>query len=618
MGLLLALIVGASACPKSSGTNGSTTTPPKLPNNGKTDGKKTTPDLDLPKIPAKVVGEHIQPRAGNAPSAKSPLIDYMAQENRRWMNTLSKRGPMSAYYLAYEIVDKRRVTIEAEGGAVITDRDDSDRYLDVEVRVGSPALDNRHPLSNPRDDNLKNSMLRLTPAPLATDKLAIQNAFWLETDRRYREAALQYRMVRLDKNISRDSDTPPDFVLEHKEVYYQKPATLTYDKKLWSRRMRACSKAAAEWRDAKGRSGASTRATCQVQFELTTKYFVNSEGSQLQMSWTDARIMVGVGVKAQDGMPLNRTEQRFARTPQGLPGAKVVAEMIDTVSRDLTALHEAPVVDPYVGPAILEGRAAAVFFHEVFGHRIEGHRQKGNISGRTFSTFVGKQIMPTWLTVYDDPTLNKLNGVALNGFYRFDDEGVRAQRAKLATNGVLKGFDMGRNPIKGFGHSNGHGRRSPGRETVSRQGNLVVEAARSVPKKKLYAQLIAEVKRQKKPFGMVFTDISGGFTNTSRFAPQAFKVNPVMAYRIYPDGRKELVRGVDIVGTPLTALGSIMSASRTVETFNGMCGAESGWVPVSASAPSLLIKSLEVERGFKPNNRSPILGPPAVRKGGAQ
>jgi electron transfer flavoprotein alpha subunit len=121
--------------------------------------------------------------------------------------------------------------------------------------------------------------------------------------------------------------------------------------------------------------------------------------------------------------------------------------------------------------------------------------------------------------------------------------------------------------------------------------------------------LIEEIKKQHRPYGMIFTDISGGFTNTSAFAPQEFKVNPVMAYRFYPDGRKELVRGIDISGTPLVALQSIRAASREIETFNGVCGAESGWVPVSASAPSLLLEKLEVERGFIPTNRETVLAP---------
>jgi predicted Zn-dependent protease len=302
-----------------------------------------------------------------------------------------------------------------------------------------------------------------------------------------------------------------------------------------------------------------------------------------------ARLIVTTGVKAQDGEGLARMEQRFARTPDGLPDEAVEKQMIDQVATELAALHDAPVADTFVGPAILQGRAAGVFFHEVFGHRIEGHRQKDKTSGRTFSSKVGERIMPEWLSVYDDPTLTRLNGNPLVGFYRFDDEGVRASRASLVKDGVLEGFVMGRNPIPGFANSNGHGRKQLGTFAVSRQGNTVVEATRTVPDDKLVEQLIAEVKRQGTPYGMIFTDISGGFTQTSTFEPQSFKVHPTMAYRVYPDGKRKLVRGVDIVGTPLTALGSIISAGRSVETFNGTCGAESGWVPVSASAPSLLV-----------------------------
>ena len=171
-----------------------------------------------------------------------------------------------------------------------------------------------------------------------------------------------------------------------------------------------------------------------------------------------------------------------------------------------------------------------------------------------------------------------------------------------------------RNPIKGFPTSNGHGRKSPGLPPVARQGNLVVEADKTVTRDDLEKQLIMEIKKQGRPYGMVFTDISGGFTNTSAFAPQAFKVEPVMAFRLYPDGHRQLVRGVDIGGTPLVALQSIRAASREIETFNGVCGAESGWVPVSASAPSLLLEKLEIEKSFLPPDRPPVLIAPAIRQ----
>jgi predicted Zn-dependent protease len=561
--------------------------------------------VDLPAIPSKIDVVTSPPTEGNSPDKRSPILDILKAENQREMEALKKEKE-PAYYLAYQLVEQRVVSLEGEGGALVTDSDDSARNLDVQVRVGKPELDNTRELAS--DDNGLNSpLLRRGVVPFGEDKQAISNALWLETDRRYREAVTALGYVRQDQStLKANKNAAPDFSAAPPEVYVEAPARLQFDKAQWVERVKKCS--------AKALKGNATRGSCSVTFQLTTAWFVNSEGTQIQMSWTNAQLAVSVGVKAEDGQNLSRLEQRFARQPADLPGDGEVDKLIKTVTSDLDALHDAPIADPYVGPAILEGRASGVFFHEVFGHRIEGHRQKEQTGGQTFASYVGKDIAPDWLSVYDDAQIRTLNGVQLNGFYRFDDEGVRAQLVKLIDKGKLVGFDMGRNPIKGFPKSNGHGRRAPGYPPVARQGNLVVAVERSVPRTDLEKMLIEEIKRQKRPYGMIFTDISGGFTNTSAFGAQAFKVLPVMAYRLYPDGKKELVRGVDLVGTPLVALQSIRAASREIETFNGVCGAESGFVPVSASAPSLLLEKIEVEKGYVAPDRPPVLNPPSIRK----
>ena len=592
--ILLLGVAGLMACPGSGDKKVAGPAKPPLPGN----------EAKLDAIPAKIDVSQSPPTEGHSPTHRSPILDVLKAENDREIATL-KKGSTPAYYLAYQLYEQRFVSLEAEGGALVQDDERSERNLDVEVRVGNPKEDNTRPLSDD-PNNLNGPLTRRGVVPFGDDKTALTNALWLETDRRYHEAVSALKYVHQDRATIKTPVTDPDFSSEKAEVYIEKPATLTFDKSKWVERLKKCS--------AKALHGSATRGTCGVVFQLNTVYYVNSEGSQIQQSWTNAQMHVSVGVKADDGMNLSRLEQRFGRTPADLPGDGEVEKMIKTVNTDLDALHKAPLADPYVGPAILEGRAAGEFFHEVFGHRIEGHRQKDTTSGRTFASYVGKDIAPEWLSVYDNPQLVTLNGVQLNGFYRYDDEGVRAQKVQLVDKGKLVGFLMGRNPIPGFTHSNGHGRHSPGLPPVARQGNLVVETTRSLPEADLEKMLIEEIKRQKRPYGMIFTDISGGFTNTSAFAPQAFKVNPVMAYRIYPDGKKELVRGIDISGTPLVALQSIRAASREVETFNGVCGAESGWVPVSASAPSLLIERLEVEKGFIPPDRPPVLQPPAIQK----
>lgn len=562
---------------------------------------------ELQAIPSHIETTTDAPMSDNTPAARSPILDVMVGENKRWMDALGKQ-PDPAYYLAYQIAEQRVVTLDAEGGALIGDGDDTDRILDVEIRVGSPELDNTRAISGD-DSELNAPLRRRSIVPFGTDGPAIANHLWLETDRRYREAKLALAYVRQDQRTLGKRAAQPDFSAAPPEVYIGPPAKLTFDKESWIRRLKRCSERALR--------GHATRGSCGIIFQENTVWFVNSEGTQLQMSWTSTQLAVSVGVKADDGEGLSRLEQAFGRTPEDLPDDPGVDKMIDLVTADLDALHEAPLAEPYVGPAILEGRAAGVFFHEVFGHRIEGHRQKDETSGQTFASQVGKSIMPAWLSVFDDPTITTLNGMQLNGFYRFDDEGVRAQHTSLVEHGKLIGFLMGRNPIAAGPISNGHGRKQAGFDPVARQGNLIVTSEKTVERADLEKMLLEEIKKQGKPYGMVFTDISGGFTNTSAFAPQAFKVNPVMAYRLYPSGKRELVRGIDIGGTPLVALQSIRAASREVETFNGVCGAESGWVPVSATAPSLLLGQLEIEKSFIPADRPPVLDPPSIRQGGA-
>jgi predicted Zn-dependent protease len=310
-------------------------------------------------------------------------------------------------------------------------------------------------------------------------------------------------------------------------------------------------------------------------------------------------------------MDLTTSETFEAVDPQNLPKDEVIAAAIERVAKELTGLLKAPVVDPFIGPAILSGRAAGVFFHEIFGHRVEGHRQKDENEGQTFTKSVNAPVLPDFLSVTFDPTKRKVNGIDLNGWYRYDDEGVAARSVQAVDHGILKTFLMSRSPIQGFPHSNGHGRRQTGAEVVSRQSNLLVESTRQVPEARLREMLIAEIKRQNKPYGLYFENITGGYTTTGRGGLQAFKVIPLVVYRVYADGRPdELVRGADIVGTPLASFSKILATSDRQEVFNGYCGAESGSVPVSAVSPALLISEIEIEKKQKSQDRPPLLPAP--------
>ncbi len=269
--------------------------------------------------------------------------------------------------------------------------------------------------------------------------------------------------------------------------------------------------------------------------------------------------------------------------------------------------------EPFDGPAILSGRAAAVFFHEVLGHRLEGQRQRGDEEGQTFTKDLGKEVLPTFLSVADDPTLTNFGGICLGGRYEYDDEGEKAERVDLIQDGVLKTFLMSRLPIASFSASNGHGRAQAGYVPTGRQGNLIVTSTKTVPDAELRKQLIEEAKKQGKPYGLYFEDISSGFAVTQRSSPQAFQVIPLVVWRVYVDGRPdELVRGVSIVGTPLAAMKRILATGDKSEVFNGVCGAESGSIPVSAVAPAMLLSEIETQRQAQGTARPPILPIPGA------
>ena len=212
----------------------------------------------------------------------------------------------------------------------------------------------------------------------------------------------------------------------------------------------------------------------------------------------------------------------------------------------------------------------------------------------------------------DDPTVSNLAGHDLNGFYAYDDEGSPAAPAQLVEDGIFRGFMMGRSPLDDFAHTNGHGRRSTGNLPTSRMGNTLITSSKTVTRAALRDQLLAEVRQQKLEYGYIVEDIEGGFTLTGRTMPNAFNVRATASWRVFADGRPdELVRGIDLVGTPLVAFGNLLAAGDDPKVFNGTCGAESGWVPVSAVAPSVLFSKLEFQLKEKGQERPPLLDKPA-------
>jgi predicted Zn-dependent protease len=528
------------------------------------------------------------------------LLGTMQQELTRAQSSLAKSDP-APYYISYAVFDHENVSINASEGSLMNSVSTKQRTADVTMRVGAPALDNTH--GDGRESGIAASTL-----PMGTNRDAVARGLWLMTNSEYRQASAIYTNVKTQKAVqSEEEDKSADFSVEKPhEAIVPGGTPIPVHQKEWEERVKGYS---AEFK----KFNYIYNSVASLTFDQGTQFVVSSEGTRLAQPGHSARLVLEAETRADDGMELLRVETFEAPTPEQLPNTADISKKIEKMASDLKALRAAPVADPYAGPALLSGRAAAVFFHEVLGHRLEGHRQRGEEEGQTFTKKVGESILPSFLSVVDDPTLKEIGGVKLAGTYEFDDEGVPAQRVEVIKDGILKNFLMSRMPITNFSNSNGHGRRSPGRMATGRQGNLEVISTKTVPDADLRKEFIEEIKRQGKTYGLYFEDVEGGFTLTQRQSPQAFQVLPIIVWRVYADGRPdELVRGVDIVGTPIAALQRIVATGNKVDVFNGVCGAESGWVPVSASAPMMLFSEMEVQKKGHGRDRPPILSPPTT------
>jgi len=537
-------------------------------------------------------------------AAASPVLEAMKAELSRSMDTF-KSQPTPPYFLSYEITDDQTVTVNASFGKTISSTDGHNRQLDIDLRVGDYRLDNTHAIRGGVPD-ISGMMERFSmiPMPIEDDPVAIRTVIWRSTDQKYRRAVEQLTKVKTNVEVeAAPEDKSDDFSREPAQKHYEAVAALQADRQAWEGKLRKYTAPFAAYGDI-------YEANAEFLADVETRWYVNSDGSEIQVSQPYYRLFISAFTKADDGMELPRYESYFGVRPGDLPDDATVLKAVDNMINDLKALRAAPIVAPYTGPAILSGRASAVFFHEVFGHRIEGHRQKEEEEGQTFKKKVGEAVLPASFSVYSDPTVRQLAGTDLVGSYGFDNEGVPAQRVIVVDRGIFKNFLMSRSPIEGFPHSNGHGRKQQGFSVVARQSNLIVEVANPVTRADLKKMLIDEVKKQNKPFGLYFEEIEGGFTLTGRTIPNAFNVLPIMVYRIHPDGKEELVRGVDLIGTPLTTFSKLITADDHVAVFNGICGAESGMVPVSAASPAVLVSQIEVQKKEKSQEKAPVLPAP--------
>ena len=535
-------------------------------------------------------------------AAESGMLKAMKAELDRSMAVLGEQ-PVPPYFLSYEITETKGISAGAQFGALVFSNEARGRVLDIDLRVGDYGLDNTRPLRG-QGGGFSFFGTDMVVAPVDDDADAIRALLWHETDKRYKRALEELTTVKTDVQVTVEAeDKAGDFSREVPSKGMENARPIEADLADWEKKVQHYTAPFARYGDV-------YEARASFSANVETRWFVNSDGSEIQTSETLYRLFISASTKAEDGMVLPLYKSYIALTPESLPDDETVARDVANMVETLLALRDAPLVEPYTGPAILSGEASGVFFHEILGHRVEGHRQKLEDEGQTFKKLLNERVLPTNFSVHFDPTMTRHGGTDLVGTYRFDNQGIPARRVTVIDKGILKAFLLSRRPIDGFPKSNGHGRKQAGFMPVARQSNLIVEVTDPLTADELKGKLLAAMAAEGKPFGLRFEAIQGGFTTTGRFMPNSFNVTPLVVYRVYPDGSEELVRGVDLIGTPLTTFSKVAAGDDRISVFNGTCGAESGGVPVSAASPSILVSQIEVQKKDKSQDRPPLLPAP--------
>ncbi|HEX5168109.1 MAG TPA: metallopeptidase TldD-related protein [Cyclobacteriaceae bacterium] len=542
------------------------------------------------------------------------FLSIMETELKRELSEFSK-AKQPPYFLSYRVSDTYSANVGSSFGSLVTSSTDRSRVLVADVKVGDYNFDSSHSMDNFDGFNVPFQMPRGRgfgmPVELPWDNRpeAIQFMLWQVTQGSYRQSLEMFKTLKNLQHTTTTSTIPiNDFSREVAATHVDPPLpefTRFYNEKEWTARIKKISTPFLNNPDL-------VDGDASLDAGTERKYFVSSEGTRIAQNRTYAHLTIRASIRADDGDVVGLHKSYFAFDPANLPTDEEILQDVSKMIEKLNLLRKAPLAEPYTGPAILYSHAAGVFFHEIFGHRVEGHRLKDNNDGQTFKGKIKEEVLPKSLSVIFDPTQAYFNGQALNGYYLYDDEGIKGQKVEVVKNGILKTFLMSRTPIENLSNSNGHGRAQAGAETVSRQSNLIIKNDKVVPMNELRKMLITECKKQKKKYGYLFMDVVGGFTTTERYMPNAFNIFPTEVFRIYVDGRPdELVRGVDLIGTPLAMFAEIAAADDKSEVFTGFCGAESGYIPVTAVSPSLFVKRIETQKKATSQVEKPILQKPA-------
>lgn len=519
------------------------------------------------------------------------ITQAMAAELARAQRDLRVPDHPRPYFLSYLVRSTEYFNVWARYGSIWHERQGTRRSCYADVRVGSFSYDQvTH--GGLQDNSTESESFDMTELPQEADVDGIRFALWRLTDARFREAVADYyaRKSRDLSFVDQNRDVP-SFTRLRPERSHQSLQSFRADRLRARRVVKTLSRVFKDYPEIKN-------SYVEWKERLQTKIFMSSEG--VVRTWQEPLIEMSIyfwflGNAHEDQ---SQTLVYFGRFASDLPSVAKIQRDLRRKMELTYQMDKAAKLNSYAGPVLLSGKAAGLFLHEAVGHRLEASRFLSDDEGRAFMDKIGKKVTHEGLSICDDPTCREWDGQPLIGGYAFDDEGVSSARADLIHKGLVTDFLSTRAPFsrsKKRHRSNGHARSENFQRPMSRMANLIVTGDNALAWRQLKKGLLDEVRKRGLEFGMILYGVEGGETGTDAYDFQAFLGEITHAARVFPDGREELVKGVDFVGTPLSTLNQILAIGKDLHVDNGYCGAESGMLPVSTVSPPLLLANLELQ-----------------------
>ncbi len=503
-----------------------------------------------------------------------PLYDLLRNEITYYYQHLSQDS-VPVQFISFGALDEKTISIDSDMGCASIHETSGRRFC---PQISFGTLNDGKGLNrfDYKEEEWMDSQMQTIDLPYENDTKAIKSVIWNALSRMYRG------QMAIWQKTNKKSTQTSIAARESAEVHYEEPLVdVSLDKEYWKHLLNETTAAQAH---------KMPEAHCSAHIEGLNqrRYVIDSEGTSVVSNRQSFVLAIRVSVKDFRGVGCALDKEYFAYKTSELPNQETLAHDMELLAQRTFALSKAPMAEAYSGPAILSGNASSVFFHEVFGHRLERKDSE-------FASMKGNQVLPSDLSITCNPQQQYFGRIPLSGYYQYDDEGSMGQKVECVIDGKMLNILT---CLSQQATTNGHGRSAFGSEVASRQSNLMVKTSHPYTETELRKMLLNELKRQKKDYGYYIKTVSNGWTTLrgSMMVASSFNVFPVETYRIYADGRAdELVRGVSLIGTPLSAFSNIKAAGGDVEVFNGRCGSGSGWIPVSSLSPMVYVSQIETQ-----------------------